>query len=440
MKSSSPMRFGSAFYMVAGTAIGSGVITFCGIGIAKTGTGAALAYVVAALALAFALSPTVALGAIAPRSGGIYTYCRELLSPFWGSLYLVAFTIGKVGLAMFCLSLVQYFCSGILSVTLGSEAERLAAFAVLTFFYVIYLLGQGATQKAQNVMTAVLILTLFSMAILGLIKCDFTGAFTKEAMFPNGFGMNGFLGAACTLVFGVLGGIGAVDYGTNIENPHRNIPKIVFIIMLGSGILNGVIALCAAVAAPVETPAAHLLAVANVIGGRGYGIFFVLCAAVLALASTILGNFNWYASVVSRGCDDGLFPKALGKTNRFGSRWALATVLYVMGILMLLINYNTSMIASMATGLTLVFQLFGNIVVLFAPSKYKEEWDKSNFPIKGKAGITIWVILSTCVLLFIIINSYMGYTTPVKIGIPCLFVVGAIYSYFNAKKYEQTAV
>ena len=425
------LTFKDAFFMAGGTAIGSGVITLCGVGIRFTGFGAGFAYMIAGLLICFAVSPLLALGSFFPRNGGSYTYIKECLNPYIGAIYLVIFMVAKIGLAMFAVSMAEYLLTGVFGISVNRLVLRIVGFVIITLFYILNLQGQGAAVKMQNWMTLVLLIALVSFAIIGLFRVDFSGQFTSQNIFPNG--SSGFTSALCVLVFGVIGGIGVVDYGTNIENPKRNIPKIAFILIIGTAILNGVIAFVAALAAELTSPPAHLLYAANAIGGPIYQRIFVLCGAVLALASTINGNFPWVSTVLSRGIDDGLVPAALGKTNKHGAKYILFTILYVVAVIILLLDMETALLANVATGLSLLFTIIPNIALIFAPVKYKDEWDQTKLP-KSRALIAVWAILATAVGLFLVLRSILNYTTPTKIVLGCVFVLGIIYAIVMGKK------
>lgn len=424
--------------MAGGTAIGSGVITLCGVGIMNTGFGAGLAYMLAGLLICFAVSPLLALGSVFPRNGGSYTYIRECLNPYWGAMYLVVFTVAKIGLAMFCVSMAEYLINGVFGMVVDRIVLRIVAFVIVTLFYFLNLQGQKAAVKIQNLMTLVLLLALVSFAVIGLFRVDFSGQFTAENLFPNG--STGFTSALCVLVFGVIGGIGVVDYGTNIENPKRSIPVIALLLIIGTAILNGIIAFVAAVAAPLTAPASHLLYAADAIGGPVYQRIFVFCGAVLALASTINGNFPWFRTVMSRGIEDRLLPQSLGKTNRKGSTYVLYTILYVVAVIILLLDMETALLANVATGLSLLFTIIPNIALIFAPSRYAEEWNKSRLP-KNRVVVTVWALASTAVGGFLVGRSILNYTVPTQIALGAVFVVGIIYAIIvggKAKKEGNT--
>lgn len=428
------LSFKDAFFMAGGTAIGSGVITLCGVGIVNTGLGAGLAYIIAGILVLFATSPLLAMGSFFPRNGGSFTYIKECLNPFFGAIYLVIFGVAKIGLAMFCLSMAEYLVNGVIGIEVSRVVLRLIAFLIITYFYIMNLRGQKSAVRIQNIMTLVLLITLISFAVIGLFRVDFSGQFTRENLFPKGF--SGFSSALCVLVFGVIGGIGVVDYGTNIENPKRNIPIIAVLLIAGCAILNGIIAAVAAVAAPLTSPTSHLLYAANAIGGPVYQRIFVLGGAVLALASTINGNFPWITTVYSRGIDEHLLPEALGKKNKNGAMYVLYTILYGIAILILLIDMETAMLANVATGLSLLFTIIPNIALIFAPVQYEAEWNQTNLP-KNRVIITIWAIASTVVGGFLVLRSVLNYTTPTKIVLGCVFIAGFIYAYIVSKRVEK---
>lgn len=430
------LTFKDAFFMAGGTAIGSGVITLCGVGINYTGLGAGLAYIIAGLLVCFAVSPLLAMGSFFPRNGGSYTYIRECLSPFWGAIYMVIFVVAKIGLAMFCISMAEYLLNGVFGITASRLVLRIVAFVIITLFYVLNLQGQSAAVKMQNIMTLILLIALVSFAVIGLFRVDFSGQFTSENLFPKGF--SGFSSALCILVFGVIGGIGVVDYGTNIENPKRNIPRIALILIFGTAVLNGIIATIAALAAPLTAPASHLLYAANAIGGPVYQRIFVLCGAVLALASTINGNFPWFRTVLSRCVEDKLLPASVGRPNKNGAPVALYTFLYVVAVVILLLDMETTLLANVATGLSLLFTIIPNIALIFAPGKYAEEWNKTKLP-KNRVVVTIWALASTAVGGFLVMRSILNYTTPTKIVLGCIFLAGIIYAAVMNNKLKKAA-
>jgi amino acid transporter len=134
--------------------------------------------------------------------------------------------------------------------------------------------------------------------------------------------------------------------------------------------------------------------------------------------------------------DDGYLPKALVKTNKYGAKFILYTIVYAMAVLVLLLDIETVLLANMATGLSLLFTLFPNIAMLFARKKYAEEWSKSKLP-QSQTAVIIWVAVSTAIATYLVVNTVRNYTKPTLIVVGCVFVIGIIYAIIVGNKVKN---
>ncbi len=421
-----------------GTAIGAGLVTMTAFGTILTGKGVFLAFIIAAIFVCISFAPTIILGTVAPRFGGTYTYVKELFHPSLGVFFLMIFTIAKIGVAMFSVSFANYLLSGVLGITdIAPIFVNSVALLVLTLLYLANVTGLDNTVKVQNIMIITLIITIVSFIVLGLPRCDFTNFLQVDTLFPNG--IEGFIAASVLLIFGVLGGIGVVDYGANVENAERNVPRAIFIITGGLVIITVLFGIVSSAIIPVSNPSTHLFEVAIVIGGAVYGKIFVIGAVLLALATTINGNFPWFSKVMIKGVQDGYLPAWMGKENKFGAHYILHTILYGLCALIIIFNLPIMLLGSIATGLTLLTAVIPNFALIFASKKYSQEWNSSKFKHRKTTFIMGVTLTSNAVLVFAIYNLAKGWSIEILTGVGIVIALALVYATIQGKKVSKNA-
>jgi APA family basic amino acid/polyamine antiporter len=189
----------SAVLFVLGSVIGSGIFL-------TTGVMAAALPSPALLLLAWTAGGVVALtggltyaemGAMYPRSGGVYVYLREAFGPMIAFLYgwaalLIFFSGGIAAVAVGCADYVSYFAPSLstsrvlwsVGTPLGAwtvSAAQIVAIVSIGVLVAINYVGVRSGNRVNVVLTLAKVLGLAALPVLALIAADVSPAWTPVA-------------------------------------------------------------------------------------------------------------------------------------------------------------------------------------------------------------------------------------------------------------------
>lgn len=410
-----------------GMIIGSGVITLTGFGIGKTGTGIWLAYVLAGVLFLFSMLPTLIVGVTIPRTSYSYTVSKELMSPIAGGMFLITFFIGRIIMAFFGVAFANYIAS-----LIPGTNTLLVAVGIITLFYICNLFGIKSATKVQKILNVILILALGSFALLGLFKLE-PDALSGVRMFPNGAA--GLLSAVVLVMFSMGGGLTLLEFGGQVENPQKTLPRAVLTVSAIAIVLFALVGLAGAGVLPYEQVANKPLTFAAqaIYKTKAGAIFFVIGGALTAIATTINSSFLWYCNTMIKGVEDGWFPRSFARKNKFDAPYVLLSIFYLIGILPILLGANTSFLSTVATGLALLFYLIPNFALIGLPRKYPEQWKASRFYIKSQGGVVALTLFCSAIFIALIVYNFLSYSPTALLTIGALLAVGFIYVLLRAK-------
>ena len=388
------LTFTDALGIAFGQIIGAGILALMGIAIGMTGKGVILAFLLSSCFTLITTFPMVMMSSVIPTTGAMYRYSSRLLSPQWGGFWMLMFVLTKVGLAIYALSFAQYF-QGLVP---GAPIMPVAAI-MMTTFYITNLLGVKHAAVVEKWLVVLKMLGLGVLLIWGLPKIEYAAiAVGTDELFPAG--ASGFLTAVALVAFSTSGGQYVAELGGEMKNPARDIPRVIIISTLGSGIIYAFLALVATTLVPLEDVANKpLTEVARTILPKPVFIFFMIAGALTALATTLNAYFAWITKGLLIACQDGWLPQSLGAVSkRFGTPHWLLTIFYAVGIATITTGLSLATIAKMAMGLI----LFVNIIPVIAASqlskKFPEEF-RSNAVIKISPGMFQTIICGAVILL-----------------------------------------
>lgn len=157
------------YALAIGQVIGAGVITLIVPAIKMTGYSAWLAYFVAILMGFVMILPFVFISSTLRLGGGNYSMLCDLSSPRTSGIFAYMYLTQCLSLSLFGASAAAYL--GDIIPALNSHWARvIVGVTLLTFFYVVNLMGVDIMAKAQKVMTWLLIAALILFAIVGIFK------------------------------------------------------------------------------------------------------------------------------------------------------------------------------------------------------------------------------------------------------------------------------
>ena len=416
--------------IAVGCTIGGGIFVFTGIVLKIVGPALPLAYALAVIPVFLSMLPLAMLGSAIPSTGGNYKYPSRMVSPgftFTGLwVYILATFFGQIPLySIACAHYVKVFFP-------GANVE-VFAIALITFFFIVNVLGVKLAAQVQGIMVILMIAALLFFSGSGLTH------FHPEYL--NGFFQKGcgslFLGVAL-LTFTYLGANGIIELGGEIKNPGRVIPRAYFITFPVVTVVYLLIAVAAVGAVPWAQSAGSpepLIAAGRTFLGSGGMLFFVSCGAVLALTTTLNALFIVGTKSLLIIISDGLLPTFLGKINRrFGTAHILFAIIWVLSIVGILSGLSLETFASYSAlgGIIIFLPLL--IAALRLPSRYPAQYAASGFKLKG---FWLWFcpIVGFITIFFFCTMILADLRSPFKIGFFLLFILSAVLYYLLRKRY-----
>lgn len=412
------LGFGDLLGTAIGQIIGAGIMTMTGIAIGITGRSVPISFILAAFMVCVAGIPVVILGGTVRMRGGFYTMVGMLVGKRPACVYIVMYIMQNVAIAMYAFSFADYFLAFV------PFNRQLTALFVLTVVYILNMLGTSVAVKFQKAIVVIMCISLGLFAVFGMTKLD-PNYFDETFMTGGVFGV---LQAASVLGSACAGGTMIISLSAEAKNPKRDIPIVIVLSTVIVGILYAFIGLVACGVLPVSEVAFQSLGkVAETVLPRALYVFFMVGGGMFAILSTLNSQMSFAPKPIMQACEDGWFPRALTKLNRFKVPFIPLTIIYVVGVLAIVLNIRIdiiSTISGMVTQFTvMIMNLFLVRIVTIAP----KAWEKSKFKI-SKAGLIGVTILTTA---FSMVSFYalLSYNGPKVIAIACcVFAGGIIYS------------
>ena len=136
--------------------------------------------------------------------------------------------------------------------------------------------------KAQNLMTAILLLALIWFTVRGLPKVDWANFFGGEGWMTHGWG--GLFATSTLLTYSLLGATSLAPYSAQAKNPQRDIPLAAVVSTGSIAILFALMGIVGSGILPLDQVANQTLGViANHFLTKPEYIFFMVGGALLCL-------------------------------------------------------------------------------------------------------------------------------------------------------------
>jgi basic amino acid/polyamine antiporter, APA family len=417
-------------FIAIGTTIGGGIFVFTGIVLKMTGPAITLAYALAVLPVFITMLPLAMLGSALPVTGGNYHYPSRMVSPgltFTGIwVYVLASFFGQI-------PLYSIACGRYMRVFFPELDVTLFAVGLVSFFFIINVLGVKPAAQVQGVMVLVLIAALAYYAVRGtavLRPENFHGFFSC--------GTGNFLLGVALLTFTYLGSNAIIELGDEIKDPGRTIPRAFFINFPVVALLYLGVAFATVGAVQWQSLSGTdepLLEAARSFMGNGGVYFFVAGGAVLALTTTLNGLFIIATKSILVVVQDGVLPAWLGTVNRrFGTAHVLFFIIWIISIAGILTGFSLETFASYSALGGMIIFCPVLIAAMRLPKLFPERYAAAAFRLKG-AWLWICPVTGLVMVLFFGTVILADMKSPVRIGFFLLFILsGAVY-YLLRKRY-----
>jgi len=318
-----------AVALLVGTAIGMSIFVVPTQMAAVAGPSITLAIVASIVPMVLGVLLVLQLGGAIPVAGGIYVYGSRLVGPYWGLVGVAVPVLGVWSYLLFAaLGFANYF-NGLLASLAGATAPTtVVVWALLGCFLLLNYVGIKFVAKVQIALVLAFLAALVTFIVGAAPAVDVAN---YQPLFPGELyagGLAPFLLAVVLLYIPFQGFGMIIEIGEELENPVRNIPRV---LAIGMGIVTAitigvVVVLVGAVPwrgtidpATGEAYAAGLTAVS-----RGVlptpAVLFVGIGALLAAATTVNTLFTSYSRTVMRAARDDVIPDQFAAVHeRFGT-------------------------------------------------------------------------------------------------------------------------
>ncbi|HQF91313.1 MAG TPA: APC family permease [Synergistaceae bacterium] len=388
-----------------GQTIGSGIFALMGVGLAMTGRSASLSMIVGALFVILISIPNIFVGGTIRMRGGFYTQLGLLVNKTCSGFFVIVHILAWTALALYALSFADYTLAMIPGIN-----KTLVAFSVLTFFYVVNLLGIQSAARVQNLMTLAMVVALTVFICFGLPQVQ-PGYFEGPDFMTGGW--QGLL-AAGALYTWAIGGANVIVYlGAEAKNPTKDIPFVIIVATLVIALFYALMATVAAGVLPISEVANQPLSVvAAKILPRPVYIFFIVGGAMFALTTTLNAALGWVTKPILQACVDGWLPSGLGAiSKKYKTPYIILTLLYLESLVPIFFEFNISTIGNMAVILNNVLFAIICFSAIRMTAVIPEIWGQSKFHV-SKGTLAFWSILGgvatlgQTALLFSVLKPY----------------------------------
>ena len=420
-------------FIAVGFTIGGGVFVFTGIVFKIAGQALPVAYALAVIPVFISMLPIAMLGSAIPTTGANYKYPSRMVSPglaFTGIwMYGVASFVGQI-------PLYALGCAKYLQVYLPDLSAPLAAIGIITFIFVINLLGVKLAARIQGIFVIILIAALLYYSTSGLAVMEpqnFSNLFEKGS--PN------LLLGTALLTFTYVGANGIIELGGEIIDPGKVIPRAFFIAFPVILIVYVLVAVATVGAVPAQTlldSKEPLIAVSQQTTGKA-GLFFFVCGgAILALLTTLNALFIVGTKSLLIIVQDGLLPAGLGRlSRRFGTPYIFLTIIWLFSLAGIVSDFSLETLASYASLGVLIIFIPIQIAAIRLPKLYPDKYQKAGFKLKG---FGLWFCPTVGILMVVFFSIIILYelNSTLKVGSFLGFILTGLVYYLIRKKYLRS--
>lgn len=346
-----------------GVTIGAGIYVLVGLAAGRSGMHAPLAFMGAALVMAFSAASFAELGTRMPVSASEAAYVQA------------AFRLDRLSLGVGLLVVTTATVSAA-TISVGS-AGYVAVFLPLPAPWIIsgVVLSMGVVACLATVQSITFagVMTLIEVGGLVLIIVAGFGQGTDVVtrlpeIWPAAGDTRawiGIAGTALTAVFAFIGFEHLVNVAEEIKEPSRTLPRALFLTLGLTALIYALVVWIAVTAVPPQELARSSAPLALVFE-RLTGLPFITMSAIAIVATLngVIVHMIMIARVVYGLADQGSLPKALTRLNPVTHTPILATAIGVCAILLLALAVPLAGLADLTAGFTLVIFSIVNVALI----------------------------------------------------------------------------
>lgn len=364
------------YWYILGSSLGSGLFVLLPIAIGFTGRSVVLAIVCAGTMHLVNGMYGLTMASMFPLRGGNYSQVSYLIPPLFSGVYGLIWLISALTMAAYATGAISYTAS--LIPAIAPYAKALAV-AIITAFFALNYFGAKFGAKFQRVMTITLLAALGLFIAWGLPKVD-VGGFATQGNFFMG-GLPGF-SAAIAMCMWATDGVTttATALTSEMERPTKDVPKAMLFGTALVVLISVLITFVASGALPIEEVANQdLTVVAGHIFPKGLYVVFVLCGAVLALITSLLGSITTFRYPFEQLAEEGWLPPVFKKRTANGWPVVGMVTMYILVLIPVLFGISFDKVVSYTSFPGTFIVLCANLRAMSLPKQYPELWKRSIF-------------------------------------------------------------
>jgi APA family basic amino acid/polyamine antiporter len=417
--------------LVVGNVIGIAIFVLAAPLSADAGPSVVVSMLVAAVPLVFSLLTILQLGGAIPVAGGTYVYGSRLVAPFWGFATPWMVVPGVWAGLLFTAHGFADYAGYFLALPLETMM-----YAILAAFLAVNVLGIRIVAWLQVGMVGVLLAGMLAFIVPGALAAD-PSNFTP--VFPAGVGP--FVVAVVALHFPLRGFNMVIEIGEEIEDPARNIPRVLVLsAVIGVTLMVALLAVFVGVAGWREVGDLDA-AVARVAGGflpRPL-VALVALSALLGALTSVNTTFASYSRTIMRAGRDDVVPASLARLNdRFGTPHRAVLLLGVPPLVLVPVT-PSPVVLSVALSLAILFAVFvGGLALWNLPKRFPQRYEHSLYRLPMPV-LRVTAVGSVCsaVLLWVALVWRLPRVGAVVFGWLC---VGWVVYRLRVRRYRARGV
>lgn len=346
-----------------GVTIGAGIYVLVGVAAGRSGMHAPLAFIGAAIVMAFTAASFAELGTRMPVSASEAAYAQAAFNRKWLSLgvgLLVVIT------AIISAATISAGSAGYISIFLQISEQWIIIGVVLV-------MGAVACLATVQSVTFAGIMTLIELG--GLLLIVGAGLTIGPAvvtrlpeMLPAIGDIDTWIGLSGTTLIAVFAFIGfehLVNVAEEIKDARRTLPRALFLTLGLTALVYAVVVWIAVVAVPPQELATSKAPLALVFERlTGMPLITMSAIAIVATLNGIIVHIIMIARVIYGLADQGMLPRTLAKLNSATGTPLIATAIGVGAILVFALTLPLAGLADLTARLTLVIFVIINLTLI----------------------------------------------------------------------------
>lgn len=351
-----------------GVTIGAGIYVLVGLAAGRSGMHAPLAFMGAALVMAFSAASFAELGTRMPVSASEAAYVQAAFRLDWLSLGVGLLVVTT---AIVSAATISVGSAGYVAVFLPVPAPWIISVVVLA-------MGGVACLATVQSVTFAAIMTLVEVGGLVLIIIAGLGHGTDVVtrlpeMWPSSGDSTAWIGIAGTALIAVFAFIGfehLVNVAEEMKEPSRTLPRALFLTLGLTALVYALVVWIAVTAVPPQELARSSAPLALVFERlTGLPLVTLSAIAVVATLNGIIVHMIMIGRVIYGLADQGNLPKVLARLNSVTHTPLLATAIGVGAILVLALAVPLAGLADLTARFTLIVFATINLALIRIKSR-----------------------------------------------------------------------